>query len=68
MPCFEAHHEIVTGNLVLCDGSRFGAKVNGPKKPETCGSCQAWIGRCLKGHKGKVASDPACNFPSEAQS
>jgi len=67
LPCFEAHHEIVTGNLVLCEGSRFGVKLNGylPKKPETCADCDQWIDRCLRGETNRFASSQACEKPGQ---
>ena len=41
LPCFEAHHEIASGRLVLANGSRYGGRIvttNGIR----CGNCGKW--------------------------
>jgi hypothetical protein len=48
------HHEIVTGRLVLCDGSKTGAE------PKKCFDCRFWRGICAKRKKNRIAKDVAC--------
>jgi len=50
------HHEIVTGRLVLCDGSKTGTK------PKCCYDCKFWVGRCKRGKVNRIAKDVACEL------